>query len=87
MKCKNYLDQSNNLLDFKDNLNSLVKNKNNSLENFSESFNAKKLLRKIEGKTNCKFVVYSNGEVDVYFSDDAKDLSKKFGWSYKSLSL
>ena len=87
MKCKNYLNQSKNLLDFKNRLRSLVKNKNDSFENFMESFNASKLLRKIEGKTDCKFVVYCNGEVDVYYNEDIKDLSKKFGWSYKSLSL
>ena len=52
MKCKNYLNQSKNLLDFKNRLRSLVKNKNDSFENFMESFNASKLLRKIEGKTD-----------------------------------
>ena len=87
MKCKNYLNQSKNLLDFKNHLNSLVKRKNDSHEFFLESFNALKLLRKIEGKTKCKFVVYCNDEVDVYYSEDIKDLSKKFGWSHKSLSL
>ena len=87
MKCKNYLNKSKNLNDFKDRLNRLVENKNDSFENYFESFNAKKLLRKIEGETNCNFVIYCNGEVDVCYSDDVKDLSKQFGWSYKNLSL